>query len=99
MKELRYQHVEDFLRDQTSTELSALIEQCRMDDEIQTLRMARAITMAFKVERKPSGIDDDEEVIDTTKPEFAEKFEGFTNVPGTKPAPQRAFRNTEIIMG
>jgi hypothetical protein len=63
--------------------------------------MARAITMAFKAEHKPAnGMDiDGEEIIDTTKPGFAESFKGFINQPGI--SQQRTFpnRSTEIITG
>lgn len=69
-----------------------------MDDEVQTLRLARAITMAFRVERKP--VDDDgEEVIDTTKPEFVKHFQGFTNIPGAARPAQQRFQHTDVRMG
>lgn len=53
-----------------------------MDDEVQVNRLIYAIVKAFngdKVTQKP--VDSDEEIIDTTDPEFAENFAGFTGAP------------------
>jgi hypothetical protein len=71
-----------------------------MDDEAQANRLAYAITKAFAKPSKSSIVEDDEEVIDTTAPEFAEKFKGFTNTPGARNQ-QRTFpqRGTEILRG
>lgn len=81
-----------------SVELSGWIEYLHLDDDLQMTRMARAITMAFRVERKP--VDDGgEEVIDTTQPEFAKHFKGFINEPKGKPAKAFHQRNTDIRMG
>ena len=65
-------------------------------------RRAYAIARALGGDRKTAsrGDLDDEEVIDTTTPEFAEHFKGFTNTKQSKVA-QQQFRqmSTEIIMG
>lgn len=88
----------DFLADQSSVELAGWLEYERMDDEQQTLRMARAITMAFRVEQRKPIDDDSEEVIDTTAPGFAQQFKGFINEPKVGRPPQR-FQSTEILRG
>lgn len=102
---LGYKHVEDFLRDQTSGELAGWLAYLLVDDEVQTQRMALAVNRAFTGGKAQSGKrvvddDEDEEVIDTTKPEFAEKFKGFTNTPLVPPRglPQRRM-NTEMLIG
>lgn len=73
-----------------------------MDDEIQVNRLIYAIVRAFNGDGKPKNKivdDDDEEIIDTTKPEFAEKFKGFTNTPVNRQQQSFAQRGTEIIRG
>lgn len=66
-------------------------------------RLVYAIVKAFngdKATKTRPGDDEDEEIIDTTKPEFHEQFKGFIN---TKPTPQpgrpASQQNTQIIMG
>jgi hypothetical protein len=49
-----------------------------MDDEIQINRLIYAIVKAFNGDGKTKKPVDDEEVIDTTKPEFVEHFKGFS---------------------
>lgn len=74
-----------------------------MDDEIQVNRLIYAIVKAFNGDGKkqPNKMvdDDDEEIIDTTQPEFAEKFKGFTNTPVINRQQSFAQRGTEIIRG
>lgn len=78
----------DFLHDQSSSELSAWLAYERIEDEIWTKRIegiAYAIARAFgSGQAKQRPIDDDEEVIDTTNPDFAEKFKGFIGAPGQR---------------
>ena len=101
---LGYRHVSDFLRDQTGGELAGWVAYLRVDDEAQAQRTALAIIKAFNGGKKAaaSADDDDEEVIDTTKPDFAEKFKGFVGTPiGRQPQrsmPQRQ-TSTQILMG
>lgn len=57
-----------------------------MDDKRQVNWLIYAIIRAFngdKVTQKP--VDDNEEVIDTTAPGFADQFQGFTGAPGRRP--------------
>lgn len=70
----------------SSQELSGWIEYLRIDERIRADWATLAIIKAFNGDRKQqaSAIDDDEEVIDTTAPGFADKFKGFTNTPGTQ---------------
>ena len=78
-----------------------------MDDQIRADWVTFAIIKAFngdgkgKAKRQAAIDDDDEEIIDTTAPEFAEHFKGFINVPGSqgrRPRPQQA-KSTQILMG
>jgi hypothetical protein len=103
---LGYRHVEDFLRDQTSGELAGWLAYLLVDDEVQTQRMALAVNRAFVGGKTQSGRrvvddDEDEEIIDTTKPEFAQHFKGFTNTlpQARQSVPQRRQMNTEILFG
>lgn len=92
---------------ENGAELTGLFAYLNRDDEMQVLRTAYAIVKAFGGDKPKKGkahdIDDeDEEVIDTTKPEFAQNFKGFINEPGKPTQGQRQFQrqmNTEIIMG
>lgn len=74
----------DFLRDQSSSELSGWLAYTRIEDEIWTQRIMQAVARVFGSGKVQRQVDDDEEVIDTTKPEFAEKFQGFTGAPGQR---------------
>lgn len=78
----------DFLRDQTSSELSGWLACERIEDEIWTKRIegiAYAIARAFgSGQARQRQVDEDEEVIDTTAPGFAEKFQGFIGAPGQR---------------
>ncbi|MGA8765251.1 MAG: hypothetical protein WB562_20455 [Candidatus Sulfotelmatobacter sp.] len=73
------------MKEHSSAELTGLFEYLHIDDEIQTNRLIYAIVRAFngdKATKKP--VDDDEAIIDTTQPEFARQFQGFSGVPGMK---------------
>lgn len=91
----------------TSAELTGWFEYLRLDDETQINKTAYAIVKAFGGDKKKAGrsresSDEDEEVIDTTKPEFAQSFKGFINAPQKPTQGQRQFQRqagTEIIMG
>jgi len=90
--------VADLLEDMSSVELSGWMEYLQQDDEMWANWLTYAITRAFRVERKP--VDDDgEEVIDTTKLEFARNFKGFINTPVGKSSQNFQNRHTEIKMG
>ncbi len=94
--------MEDFLRETTSAELTGWFAYLQVDDEVQAQRTAIALLKAFNggQKRPAQQTDDDEEVIDTTKPEFAQQFKGFTNTPKQ---PQRSMptrpMSTQILMG
>jgi len=94
--------VSDFLRDQTSGELAGWLAYLRVDDEAQAQRTAIAMMKAFGgAKAKRADDDEDEPVIDTTDPKFAQTFKGFINAPGTQrnmPV-QKPQRSTEIIIG
>lgn len=83
-------------------ELTGLFAYLRQDDEMQVLRTAYAIAKAFnggKQATRSRDLDEDEEVIDTTAPGFADSFKGFVNAPqGPRPAPHRNV-GTQILMG
>lgn len=73
------------------------------DDEVKTNQIAYAIVRALGGDKgqkqKPTKrAAEDEEVIDTTDPEFAKNFQGFTYA---KPQPQRRPQqgSTEILFG
>jgi len=71
----------------------------QVDDEVRTQQIAYAIVKAFGGDKKqPARRKDEEEVIDTTNPEFAKHFRGFTH---SKPQPRRPRRqtSTEIKIG
>jgi len=87
MDRLGYQRIGDFLKDyQDGEELAHVIAYLYRDDEMQTNRLIYAIQRAFNGDGKTKKpIEDDEELIDTTAPGFAEKFKGFTGVPGQRP--------------
>lgn len=80
------------------------IEYLRMDDEERANWTAYAMTKAFQGGPRKQAVsqaidDDEEEVIDTTSPDFIKNFKGFTNAPI---APQRTLggiHNTEILRG
>ena len=52
------------------------------DDEIQMNRLIYAIQRAFNGDKEASQPTNNEPVIDTTDPKFAEQFQGFTGMPG-----------------
>lgn len=98
---LGYQHVRDFLRDQTSGELAGWLAYLRVDDEVQTQRTTIALMKAMKTgtiqqARQPV---EEEKPIDTTDPNFVKHFKGF--IVGDPPAQRRINRqaNTEIKRG
>lgn len=87
MERLGYQRIGNFLKDYSdSAEMAHAVAYLHRDDETQTNRLIHAIVRAFngdKTMQKP--VDDDEKPIDTTSPEFAKQFQGFTGVPGKHP--------------
>lgn len=103
-----YQHVADFLSDQSSTELTAWSEYLRMEDERFVNLVAYAIVKAFGGDKKQQAVnkqqvqddEEDEPVIDTTDPKFLEEFRGFSygNQAPTVP-PARIPTSTEILFG
>lgn len=81
-------------------ELTGWFEYLRMEDEARANWMTYSIVRAFKGDKdqqKRQTNFDDEELIDTTRPEFAESFQGFINNPVKKNTFQE--RNTEIFTG
>ncbi len=93
----------DFLDDMPNgAELTGLLAYLQQDDEVKANWTAYAIAKALGGDRKTRTRpldDDDEEVIDTTQPEFAQNFKGFVN---TKPQMQRMpsrQAGTQILMG
>ena len=84
------------MRRQGSREFSGWLAYERIEDEIWMRRLA----MLLRAGPVPRSSDDDEEVIDTTKPEFAQQFQGFINTPGRQqPSIPRPMQSTQIIMG
>jgi hypothetical protein len=89
---------------QNSAELTGWFAYLNKDDEVKTNQIANAIARAFGGNPKgqnpqPKQAQDEEEVIDTTDPEFAKNFKGFTY---GKPQPPRMPTNqtsTEILFG
>lgn len=98
MERLDYKYLEDFLSDQTGGQLAGLIAYLRVDDEVQTQRLTLAIMRAFRGEQQAHQppAREEEPVIDTTDPEFAKHFKGFTI---EKPKPKRRPQNTQFISG
>src|ERR1022692_2696916 len=54
MERLHYRHMSDFLRDQTSAELTGLFAYLRVDDEVTSQRLAYAIVRAFNGDKQTS---------------------------------------------
>lgn len=87
----------------TSAEFTGWLAYLQVDDEVQVQRLAYAIARAFngdKTGKKQQAAKEDEEVIDTTDPKFAEQFKGFTY--GGKPQPPHMpsrQTSTEILFG
>lgn len=87
---------------ENSAELTGLFAYLQADDEARARWSAHATAMAFNGGGKRgrrAQVEDDEEVIDTTSPEFAKNFKGFTNT--KMHAPQRSQRQpeTQILLG
>jgi hypothetical protein len=97
---LGYKHVEDLLSDQTGGELAGSIAYLRVDDEVQMQRLTIAIMKAFGSGQKqqPAQRSTNEEVIDTTDPEFTKHFKGF-NYEKPNPQQRRRQQNTRILIG
>jgi hypothetical protein len=94
---LGYQHVQDFLRDQTGGELAGWLAYLRVDDEVKSQQTTIAILKAFsrgQAQQPAKPAVDPEPVIDTTDPEFAKHFKGFNF---EKPKPKRRQQNAEFI--
>lgn len=89
----------------SSAELTGWFAYLRVDDEVTSQKIAYAIVRAFNGDKdskpaknKAREQEEEEEIIDTTDPEFAEHFMGFTY--GDKPqARPRQAQNTEILIG
>ena len=64
------------LAEKSSAELSGLLAYLEEDDERAIYRMAKAFSLVAQTQ----GGHAEEEVIDTTAPEFATQFKGFTGV-------------------
>ncbi len=77
-------------------ELTGWFEYLRMDDEIRANWMSYAIVQSFTTKKKATDTDD-EEVVDTTAPEFSEKFRGFTTTRTVSKNPVQ--KGTEILQG
>jgi hypothetical protein len=91
------------LQEMTSAEMTGWLAYLQVDDEVRAQRAAYSIVKAFNGDKgqkqKPAKRTvEDEEVIDTTDPKFAEQFQGFTYA---KPQPPRRPQqgNTEILFG
>lgn len=92
----------DLLADLSSAELTGWLAYLCIDDEVQTQRIAYAIIKAFGGgQKQPAAHDDeDEEVIDTTRPEFTQTFKGFINAPAQRGVPaKRPGQHTDIKFG
>lgn len=86
----------------TSAELTGWLAYLSVDDEVQAQRIAYAIVKAFGGGKaQKHAVDEDEEVIDTTSPDFAKNFKGFTGTPAPpqRGIPQRQMMSTEILLG
>jgi hypothetical protein len=89
-----------------SAELTGWLTYLRVDDEVQAQRTAYAIAKAFgageqKVHannRKQPVVEEEEEIIDTTDPDFVKHFQGFTYGDKPKNIPQQS-NEIEIIEG
>lgn len=87
----------------TSAELTGWQAYLQVDDEVRAQKMAYAISKAFtsgdgKKSSTAKTAQEEEEVIDTTDPEFAKHFKGFSHA---KPQQQQRPRqtSTEIKFG
>lgn len=71
------------LADSSSAELSGWYEYSHRKDEHMVQIIARAIVLAFngtdQTKGTPQRMPQQEEIIDTTDPEFARLFQGFTD--------------------
>lgn len=91
MERLGYQRMADFLNAyQDGDELNSALAYLHKDDAVQMDRLTYAVTKAIVAafggdkKPKPQELDEDEEIIDTTDPSFAEHFQGFTEIPGQR---------------
>lgn len=90
-----------------SAELTGWLAYLRVDDEVQAQRTAYAIAKAFgggeqqkaHAHNSKPVVGEEEEVIDTTDPEFVKHFMGFTYGDKPKNAPNRISESTEIKIG
>lgn len=87
----------------TSAELTGWLAYLQVDDEVKAQWATYSVVKAFKGDQKDQKQrsvkpDPDEEIIDTTDPDFAKNFKGFTHA---KPQPRRPNRQsgTEILFG
>lgn len=92
-----------------SAELTGWLAYMRVDDEVQAQRLAYGIAKAFGAgdpkkahagnKRQPV-VEEEEEVIDTTDPEFVKRFMGFTYGDNKTPVNQNVQQQEiEIIEG
>jgi hypothetical protein len=106
-EKLGYKHVSDLLQGMTSAELTGWFAYMRVDDEVRAQKAAYAIVKAYNGDKtdgkqpknKGKKHEEEEEVIDTTDPEFAEHFRGFTYGDKPRAARPRQNVNTEILIG
>jgi len=72
-------------------ELTGWFAYLRVDDQVRADWIASAIIKAFNGNKAAqAGGNDEEEVIDTTKPEFAQHFQGFIGKPGDRQLVRRS---------
>lgn len=97
--------MDQFLAGVDAAELTGWLAQLKLEDEFARRQMSEAIrTVLMSIKLIPQGgrKEEEEEVIDTTDPNFAKEFKGFINTPGPKPA--QSFQGfgrggTQIIQG
>jgi hypothetical protein len=94
------------LASMSSMELTAWFEYLRIDDEVRTQRITYAIIKAFgggtwaQQQTASYRTDDEEEIIDTTDPNFTKFFQGFSYEKSQQPRRRpRRQTNTEIKFG
>jgi hypothetical protein len=91
------------LSEMSSVELTAWFEYLRVDDEVRMQQIVYAIIKAFggtsTQQTAPHRIDNEEEIIDTTDPNFTKLFKGFSyEKPQSRRRPRRQ-TSTEIKFG
>lgn len=90
-----------------SAELTGWLAYLKVDDEVRAQQTAYAIAKAFGGDKKLHADNsrqkaveaEEEEVIDTTDPNFVKRFQGFTYGDKPQKAQNRVPTNTEIKIG